>query len=178
MAGSVDRANRPTSLLAFPILLVFVALVVILWSFSRMNAARAQAQSELRNLERIDVLVSSIKAERQATIDFEALYPRKHHFASEIILSWRDQGVEFSTPPLVSDPIAAIVLSGAGGAIHRQEVQCSITSEPLELILEWIDNVLRNPTLQGQVWVSSLQLRPAGRGWAASIRFAAYEYRK
>lgn len=178
MAAGVDRANRPSSLLAFPLLLVFAALLVLFWSFSRLSAARSEARAEVRNQERIEQLVAAIEAESSASIDFEALYPRNPYFASDIVASWRDQGVVFSTPPLVSDPIEAVVLTGAGGTIRRQEVQCSVTSEPLEQILAWIDNVLRRPNLQGQVWVSSLQIRPAGAGWGASIRFAAYEYRK
>lgn len=178
MAASVDRANRPGSLLAFPLLLVAVALLVVFWSFSRLNSARGDARAEIRNLERIEQLVAAIEAESQAAIDFAALYPRKPYFASDIIASWRDAGINFSSPPLVGDAIEAVVLSGANGTIRRQEVQCSITSEPLDLILQWIDNVLRRPNLKGQVWVSSLQIRPAGAGWGASIRFGAYEYRK
>jgi hypothetical protein len=178
MAGSVDRANRPGSLLAFPLLLVGAALLVVFWSFSRLSAARAEARSEIRNRDRIEQLVAAIDAESSSAINFEALYPRKPYFASDIIASWREEGIPFSTPPLVGEVVEAVVLSGANGTIRRQEVQCSVTSEPLELILQWIDNVLRRPNLKGQVWVSSLQIRPAGPGWGASIRFGAYEYRK
>ncbi len=178
MAGSVDRANRPGSLLAFPLLLVAAALLVVFWSFSRLSSARAEARAEIRNLDRIEQLVDAIDAESNSAIDFEALYPRKPYFATDIIASWRDAGIPFSMPPLVSDPIEAVVLSGANGTIRRQEVQCSVTSEPLDQILQWIDNVLRRPNLKGQVWVSSLQIRPAGPGWGASIRFGAYDYRK
>ena len=178
MAASVDRANRPSSLLAFPLLLVAAALLVVFWSFSRLNSARAEARSELSNLNRIEQLVAAIEAETQSAIDFEALYPRKPYFASDIIASWRDAGIAFSAEPLVGNAIEAVVLTGPSGAIRRQEVQCSITSEPLDQILAWIDNVLRRPNLKGQVWVSSLQIRPAGAGWGASIRFGAYEYRK
>lgn len=178
MAASVDRANRPSSLLVFPLLLVAVALLVVFWSFARLNTARGEARAEINNLDRIEQLVGAIEAETQSAIDFEALYPRKPYFASDIIASWRDEGIQFSTPPLVGEAIEAVVLSGASGTIRRQEVQCSITSEPLEQILAWIDNVLRRPNLIGQVWVSSLQIRPAGAGWGASIRFGAYEYRK
>lgn len=178
MAASVDRANRPTSLLAFPLLLVAAALLVVVWSFSRLSSARAEVRAEQSNLNRIEQLVSAIQAETQSAINFEALYPRKPYFASDIISSWRDQGIEFSTPPVVGEAIEAVVLSGASGTIRRQEVQCTVTSEPLDKILAWIDNVLRRPNLVGQVWVASLQIRPAGAGWGASIRFGAYEYRK
>lgn len=177
-AAAADRANRPTSLLAFPLLLAVIATVVLLWSFSQFSAARAIAGAEAENQVRIDSLVSAIEAESQAALDFEKLYPPNPYVSSEINASWRESGVNFSTPPIVSDPVRSVALAGPAGTIHRLVVSCSVTSEPLEEILQWIDNVLRNPTLQGHVWVSHLQLSPSGNGWRANIRFALYQFRK
>jgi len=177
LAAAVDRANRPSSLLALPMLLVATALIVVLWSFSQFGAARAELQSQRASKASIDALFNDIKAERQSEIDFEALYPRQAHFGSEVIASYQSQGLKFATPPTIGEPVLATVLS-TPVTVMRLDLQCSVTSEPLDVILKWIDNVLRHPTLGGQVWVSSLQLSPSGAGWAASIRFSLYETRK
>lgn len=178
MAAATDRANRPHSLLVIPLLLVVAATIVLLWSASRVSAAKAAVITQKSNLSRIEQLVDAIKSETQATVDLEKLFPRQAYFSSNVTESWRDRGVNFSQPPAVSDPVSSRILSGPHGVVSRSEVTCSLTSEPLEEILKWIDNVLRHPSLQGQVWVSHLQLSPSGRGWRATIRFALYEARK
>lgn len=177
LAASVDRANRPSSLLALPTLLVAAALIVVLWSFSQLRGARAEVALERANLASISRLANEIGAELHSEIDFEALYPRQAHFGSEVIASYQNQGLKFAIPPTIGEPVLATVLS-TPVTVMRLDLQCSVTSEPLEVILQWIDTVLRHPTLGGQVWVSSLQLSPSGAGWAASIRFSLYEARK
>ena len=173
LAASVERANRPRSLLVIPAALLVASAVFALWSFRELRAQGSALVNERRSVERIAGLVGEIQALKEADVDTAALYPTVAFIRSEVENAWREAGLPFREPPIISSPRQSTAVQVP--LIVRTDVVCTVNNEALDTILRWIDNVLRRGDLAGRIFLTQVQLTPGGTGWRATIQFSLYE---
>lgn len=172
MAAAVDRANKPTSLLLVPMLLVVASLGFVLWGWREMSSQRALVSARVREVDEITKLVGQIQNERGKSVDIASLYIRLPFMGSQVSEAWTGTGITFREPPIVGSTSTNPILSNP--VLLRSEVQVTTNNEPLENILKGVDATLRHEVLGPQAFVSLAQLTPAGGGWRSTIRFSAY----
>lgn len=172
MAASVDRANRPTSLLMIPLLMVIAAVMYLGWAWRDMAAQRNLVSVRVREVEQINDTVAQIQAEKSKAIDIAALYPAAYYFGSQVDEAWKLTNIPFREPPVIGNNTPTPILTNP--PINRSEVQVTINSEPLENILRGVDETLRHEFLKDRAFISMAQLTPAGNGWRSTIRVSVY----
>lgn len=176
MAAAVDRANRPTSLLTIPAVLLVAALLYSVWSYRGLAAERSVLRARQSQVARIDSLIRDIETEKKKGIDLEKTYPASPYFGSYVDDTWKkNPSAAFREPPTVSQVSQGRV--DTTSPLTRSEVTVTVTNEPLESILRAIEGTLSHEFLKGQVFVSQATLTPAGTGWRAIVKFSLYEKR-
>lgn len=172
MAAGVDRANRPTSLLMIPLLLVIAAVVFLAWSWRDMATQRNLVALRVREVEEINKTVSAIQAEKTKAIDIAGLYPAAPFFGSQVEQAWKQTNIPFREPPIIGNNTPAPILTNP--PINRSEIQVTSNSEPLENIMRGVDETLKHEFLRDRAFISMAQLTPAGNGWRSMIRVTLY----
>jgi hypothetical protein len=174
MASAVDRANRPTSLLTVPALVVLVAAVFAVASLRAMNSQRQALRLAQARVAQVASTIEKIRAEERTGFDLESLYSTMPYFGSQVGQdTWLQPDIGFRDTPTITGPATSTAVQSP--LIIRQDYTCSVNNEPIEAILTAIDRTLRHEHLQGRVFVSNAMLTPTGSGWRASVRFSLYE---
>lgn len=173
LAASVERANRPRSLLVIPAALLVAGAVFALWALRDLRAQGGALAAERRSVERVAGLVGEIQTLKAADIDSAALYPTVAFIRSEVENAWREPGLPFREPPSISSPRQSTAVQVP--LIIRTDVVCTVNNEALDTILKWIDNVLRRGELAGRIFLTQVQFTPSGAGWRATLQFSLYE---
>lgn len=173
-AAGVDRANRPTSLLTIPALILAVAVIYAGWSFRAMLSSRAALKNTQVQVDEIRDLATSIHAEKTKGVDLGALYDARPFFGSQVgEETWKTGSLGFRQVPIISGPTPSTVFTTP--RLDRQDVTCTVNDEPLPAIFEAIERTLDHQFLKGRAFVSQVMLTPAGSGWRGTIRFSLYE---
>jgi hypothetical protein len=176
MASAVDRANRPTSLLTVPALVLVAAFLFCMWSYRGLAAERSALRAKQSELARIDAVIRDIETEKKKGIDLEKAYPPAPYFGSYVEDVWKkDLAGQFKEPPTVGQVTQGRV--DTTSPLTRSEMTVTVANEPLEAILKAIEGTLNREFLKGQVFLSQVQLTPTGTGWRAVARFSLYEKR-
>ncbi len=173
MAAAADRTNRPASLLNIPLLLVLGALLLAAWEFRDMQAQRAMLRREQERVQKVTLLTEQIAAERKKELNVQTLYPPAPFFGSQVDEIWKSQGITFRESPSVGAVTKADVF--VGSPVVRSEVACSVSSEPVESVVAWIQSIQEHEYLKGRVFVSQILLTPLPTGWRAAFRVGLYE---
>ncbi|MDX2115085.1 MAG: hypothetical protein SFZ24_05615 [Planctomycetota bacterium] len=171
VAASIDRSNRPASLMTIPLVLLVAATIFAGISFRSMSSRRAAVAGQAAQLQLVRSLAERLRAEQTAGLDLATLYSDLPFFGSQVGQdSW--QTVSFSRPPVVSNVTSASAV--ANPPIVRYDVTCSVDNEPLDKIFEATEKTLHSEPLVGRAFVSQANLTPTGTGWRATLRFSAY----
>lgn len=183
MAAAADRANRPGEFILVPLVALLAAVLFTIFSARTYLAERANLTKAAGDGTAVVELINGIRTEESKAIDPARLFPARQFFGSQILDCIKgdpESGIEplpFKEPkPTVGDARSAPA-PGAAAGINRTEIQCTVNNEPLDLIFQWIDQVLNHPSLKGQVFISSLRLQPVAPGWSATVTFALYEFK-
>ncbi len=174
LAAAADRANRPTSLLTIPILLVIVGILYAAWAYRALTQQRSivlARQSQVRDVAR---LVNEIKRHKTKAVNFETLYPGAPFMGSQIGTdTWNSPTAGFREPPMVSQVTSNRV--DPTSPLYRSDVTATVQNEDLAAIFKAVDATITNDHLKGRVFISQAQLTPTGTGWRATFRFSLYE---
>lgn len=174
LASAVDRANRPTSLLTLPFVLLIVVVLFAAWSYRSLSGERAALRARQTQVRQIERLVAQIKGESRKEVDLEKLYPKANFLGSQVADDvWTSGKFQFSTPPTVSQISSSRVDNTS--PLFRSDVSVTVNNEPIERIFEAIDATFNHEQLRGRVFITQALLTPSGTGWRATIRFSVYE---
>lgn len=182
-AAAADRANRPGAFILIPLAALCAAVLFTVFSVRTFLAERGNLAKAASDGTAVVELINGIRTEETKVIDPAKLFIQRQFFGSQIlecINGEPESGIEpipFKEPkPTVGDARSSAA-PGAAPGINRTEIQCTVNNEPLDLIFQWIDQVLNHPSLKGQVFISSLRLQPVAPGWNATVTFALYEFK-
>lgn len=181
MAGSADRANRPTTLVIMGAGVVAVAAIFALWSGARFLTARQRLQAEMNNRAQVGMFLTQIASKKQETPDLDAKYPplpffdpNVHETALNVYGLSQDEKAKL--PVAVRPRESPKPLTGTPG-VSKTSVDVTFNAQPLEKIFALINAVQENKDLR-TTFVSSINLTPITTGWNGTIRFGAYEKTK
>ena len=172
LAAGIDRANKPTSLLSIPMLLIVVACFWTFWQHRSMRGAQALIDAKTNEVQEITKLVGLIKTERTKSVDIAKLYDKLPFFGSQVEEAWKQRNIPFRESPNLGNVTPSQILSNP--IIFRSDVQVTINNDSFEHIAKAVDSTLKHEFLERRVFVSLAQLTPVVGGWRSTIRFSAY----
>lgn len=176
-ASAADRANRPTSMLTIPALLMVAALLYMFWAYRGLSAERGIAVAKQGQSSQIMTLVSQIKAEKAKEVDLTKKYQAAPFLGSQVgDETWKLPERGLREAPTVSQISSAKIDNTS--PILRSDVTVTVNNEDIGAILGAVDATLNHEQLkQLNVFVSQANLTPSGTGWRATLRFSVYEMR-
>jgi hypothetical protein len=174
LALSAERANRPTTIVAFTGVLLVAAFGFLLWSANGVGAAERRverAKTEAADVQRVSAEITRMRSEESVTDTPDAKYRRNPNLLSTLSASADAAGL---TPrprivPQKSD-------EQRNGALVRQNVSASISGQEIGDVLRWIESVLKQ--IDG-LYVSQFKATPnRTTGWNIDVRFSRWELKQ
>lgn len=172
-ANAADRANRPTVFVALPGALLVVTLVVLLVVLTKFTGARADLRRQAADWASVQATLSQLLDQRSVRPDLAGMFPKNALF---------DVNIENVAKQVWGPTIPVTIGSPTRGRfmfteteVGKVDVVCTLRSVELDKLAQWIDQVLRMPSLRG-VFLAKLELRPAQSGWNGQVVFRRYEY--
>jgi len=173
MAGAIDRANRPVSLLFFPALLLLAAIVYVGWAGLQVRSASRTLSVRRSMSAQIESLAGEIRQQRTKQVNLASYFPPQPYFVSTIQDTANSEKFEHFARPPVFERERTFVES-ADPPLERAEFGATIQLENLDAVFKWIDTVLNAEPLKGKVFVSYIRLQPISNGWGGTVRFSVY----
>lgn len=174
LAAAADRANRPTSLLTIPFVLLIVTVLFSVWAYRGLATQRSIVQARQVQMVKVAQFVERIKGQQKQNIDLAAIYPPAPFLGSQVgDETWKTQGRGFREPPTISQVSSTRVDNNS--SIYRSDVTVTVNNEELSNIFTATDATLNHEFLKGRAFVSQANLTPTGTGWRAVLRFSVYE---
>ena len=172
-ANAADRANRPTVFVVLPGALLVVTLVVLLVVLTKFTGARADLRRQAADWASVQATLSQLLDQRSVRPDLAGMFPKNALF---------DVNIENVAKQVWGPTIPVTIGSPTRGRfmfteteVGKVDVVCTLRSVELDKLAQWIDQVLRMPSLRG-VFLAKLELRPAQSGWNGQVVFRRYEY--
>lgn len=173
LAAAADRANKPTSLLTIPVVLLIVTVLFGVWAYRGLAAQRSIVQARQAQAVKVAHFVEQIKGQQKQSIDMAAIYPPSPFLGSYVDDTWEAQARSFRETPTVSQVSSTRVDNNS--SIYRSDVTVTVNNEELSTIFKAADATLNHEFLKGRAFVSQANLTPTGTGWRAVLRFSLYE---
>lgn len=172
-ANAADRANRPTVFVALPGALLVVALVVLLVVLTKFTGARTDLRRQAADWASVQATLSQLLDQRSVQPDLAGMFPKNALFDVNIE-NVAKQVWGLAIPVTIGSPTRGRFMF-TETEVGKVDVVCTLRSVELDKLAQWIDQVLRMPSLRG-VFLAKLELRPAQSGWNGQVVFRRYEY--
>ncbi len=171
LAGAAERANRPTTVVAFCAILLVVAAGFMFWSSGRASAAEKAYTIEARQLARAEAVAAEIRrinAEREAGANEGSVFdpePRLLSSISGALPADRLQSTELRFEQTKEE--------APNSPLVRQVVTCrSVRKLEIEPVFDWMTRALEAvPGLH----IIHFSMKPARDGWEITVKFARWE---
>lgn len=180
-ANNADRANKPGALLLLS-LTVCVALVAwLIVSAFNLSNAREEYSSERRRQALVVDQANRINELESKTPSLASLYGSSsapllmpNHFRRVARDVWElDESTALEPIVQIPSQLQQAQLNSASG-IDRADLTISITNQPIERVLQFIDAALNDEFLSS-TFLFEIRLTPrVPNGWAASLTFRRY----
>ncbi len=176
VAGTADRANRPTHLVALGALALFAGLVFALSSYKSLSGAQsaiARAQSDTQRIDHQIALYHSLQVEETSLATYYPADPYIDTAIEGVIDPYRD---EFERPPDIAPSPDRKDISGVPG-LEQYELRCSARNDPIQLTSRWISDALAEQEhCADRVFVSHISLSPvpSNQFWNTTFKLAWY----
>lgn len=172
LAGSAERANRPTAVVVFCAAVLLVAMIFAVLSRGKAAQARTayeHAASQLQTASSVAAEIKRITEERKNTTNAPGVFdpePRLLSIVSGALTAAGLQTTEFRFDPPSKEEVP-------NSPLVRQVLTCR-TLVPMEVepVLDWVQRSLNAaPGLH----VIHLSMKPTRQGWDITVKFARWE---
>lgn len=171
LAGSAERANRPTAVVVFCAVVLLVAVVFALLSRAKAAEARSAYDHEAGQLETarsVAAEIERINEERKNTTNAPGVFDPEPRLLSLVSGPLGAAGIQ--STEIRFDPNKEEI---PGSPLVRQVLTCR-TLVPMEAepVFDWVQRALNAvPGLH----IIHFSMKPTGQGWEMTVKFARWE---
>ncbi len=170
LARSAERANRPTALVVFSVLLLLAALAFAGWNVLGMREASREFRREAAQRREVERAVGEIRAMREQRSQGAgalASFAPEASMLSKLAQAANAAGL--TTPPQIQPPNREDI---PGSPLVKQVVTARADGQEPGAVFAWLKKCLED--IPG-LYVSQFALRPTRLGWSVEVRFARWE---
>lgn len=170
LARSAERANRPTTLVVFSVLLLLAAVAFAGWNGMDARTARREYQrdaAQQREVERAIGEIRAMRAQRAQGTGSQAAFTPEASMLSKLAQAATAAGL--TVPPQIQPPNRE---DTPGSPLVKQVVTARADGQEPAAVFEWLKKCLQD--IPG-LYVSQFALRPTRLGWSVEVRFARWE---
>lgn len=170
LARSAERANRPTALVVFSVLLLLAALGYAGWNWSDARAAAREFRrdaAQQREVERAIGEIRAMRAQREQGQGAQAAFAAEPSMLSKLSQAASIAGL--TVPPQIQPPNRE---DTPGSPLVKQVITARADGQEPAVVFAWLRKCLED--IPG-LYVSQFALRPTRLGWSLEVRFARWE---